>query len=71
MWVVKLGGALERDGDLRAVLDTLAGAGAGRLVIVPGGGTFADLVRERQRNWRFDNGTAHAMAVLAMAQYGW
>jgi aspartokinase-like uncharacterized kinase len=39
-------------------------------VIVPGGGPFADAVREAQAHWRFDDRAAHVMALLAMAQYG-
>jgi aspartokinase-like uncharacterized kinase len=68
MRVVKLGGSLNRDPLLRDWLQLLAGSGAGRVVIVPGGGGFADQVREHQAQWRFDELTAHNMAVLAMMQ---
>lgn len=37
-------------------------------MIVPGGGVFADQVRLAQQHWQFDEGTAHAMALLAMQQ---
>lgn len=50
-------------------LDALA-AGRGRAVLVPGGGPFADGVRAAQRRWRFDDSTAHRLALLAMEQYG-
>lgn len=53
---------------LRDWLAMLAEAGAGRVVIVPGGGRFADAVREAQAQWRFDDLAAHNMALLAMAQ---
>ena len=39
-------------------------------MVVPGGGRFADAVREAQTRWEFDDVTAHRMAILAMAQYG-
>jgi 5-(aminomethyl)-3-furanmethanol phosphate kinase len=68
MWIVKLGGSLGRDPVLREWLDTLVQLGSGRVVIVPGGGAFADEVREHQDLWRFDDLSAHNMAVLAMAQ---
>lgn len=74
MWVVKLGGSLSEGaqaGDtsqLRDWLSMLAQTGAGRVVIVPGGGRFADAVRHAQAQWRFDDLTAHNMAVLAMSQ---
>jgi aspartokinase-like uncharacterized kinase len=67
-WVVKLGGSLARSEHLPPWLDALAAAPG--TVIVPGGGPFADQVRALQGRWRFDDAAAHAMAILAMAQYG-
>jgi dihydroneopterin aldolase len=68
--VVKLGGSLLATPDiLRRWLRPLAAAG-GRLVVVPGGGPFADAVRTAQRSMGFDDRTAHRMALLAMEQYG-
>jgi len=37
---------------------------------VPGGGPFADQVRDAQRRRPFDDATTHRMALLAMEQYG-
>ena len=68
MWVVKLGGSMNTDPLLPGWLDLLAQLGGGRVTIVCGGGTFADEVRRAQAHWRFDDLTAHNMAVLAMAQ---
>lgn len=68
MWVVKLGGSLARDASLPRWLDLLAECGGGRVIVVPGGGTFADQAREAQRWWQFDDLAAHNMAVLGMAQ---
>ena len=70
MWVVKLGGSLLGTPELKAWLDMLARQSDGRVVIVPGGGSFADVVREVQRGAAFDDATAHHMALLAMEQYG-
>ena len=68
--VVKLGGSLlAAPAVLRRWLRLLADAG-GRLVVVPGGGPFADAVRTAQRTVGFDDRTAHRMALLAMQQYG-
>jgi aspartokinase-like uncharacterized kinase len=66
-WVVKLGGSLAGSDDLRFWLEILADA---NVVVVPGGGPFADQVRSAQQRWSFDDRTAHAMALLAMSQYG-
>ena len=72
MWVVKLGGSLceqaPETSPLRDWLDLLVCEGAGRVVIVPGGGKFADAVRGAQAQWCFDDLTAHNMALLAMSQ---
>jgi aspartokinase-like uncharacterized kinase len=68
MWVVKLGGSLNRDALLPQWLELLCTLGRGRVTVVPGGGGFADQAREAQAHWRFDDVAAHNMAVLAMAQ---
>ena len=68
MWVVKLGGSLAFSAHLRAWAERLAGLR--NLVVVPGGGPFADQVRLAQAHWGFDDGTAHHMALLGMEQYG-
>lgn len=68
--VIKLGGSLQYSDSLVKWLDFLAEGGGGKVVIVPGGGKFADQVRRAQAHWRFDDEVAHQMAVLAMRQYG-
>ena len=67
--VVKLGGGLLGDPMLTRWLRAVAKAG-GRVVVVPGGGPFADAVRQAQGTLDFDDSAAHRMALLAMAQYG-
>ena len=67
--VVKLGGSFAYSDHLQDWIEALA-ACAGRVVIVPGGGPFADAVRLAQIQMRFDDKAAHHMAVLAMEQYG-
>ncbi len=69
MIVIKLGGSLAHSGTLIKCLDTIEQKYQGRaVVIVPGGGVFADQVRVAQSHWQFDDKTAHAMALLAMQQ---
>lgn len=67
--IVKLGGSLAAAGTLGRWLDVLLARGAGRCVVVPGGGTFAEAVREGQRRHGFSDRAAHRMALLAMEQY--
>ncbi|MGH8751291.1 MAG: aspartate kinase [Burkholderiales bacterium] len=71
MWVLKLGGSLYASPHLPRWLEVIARYGAGRVVIVPGGGPFADGVRAAQQKWRFSDAAAHRMALLAMEQYAW
>src|ERR1700754_1211126 len=69
MWVVKIGGSLSHDPALRDWLTQLWEVGGGRVVIVPGGGYFADRVRIYQKEWQFGDLAAHNMCLLAMTQY--
>ena len=69
--VVKLGGGVLPhaeyfDGALAAIA---AAARERPLLVVPGGGPFADAVREVDRRHRLSDTAAHWMAVLAMDQY--
>lgn len=67
--VVKIGGSFACSAHLRDWLRALCDC-AGRAVIVPGGGPFADAVRSTQLKMGFDDRAAHHMALLAMEQYG-
>lgn len=66
---VKLGGSLAFSQNLQQWV-AACGACAGSVIIVPGGGPFADAVRAAQSRMAFDDRAAHEMAVLAMEQYG-
>jgi aspartokinase-like uncharacterized kinase len=71
MRVIKLGGSLFHTPELRQWLELLDQASQQEtVVIVPGGGPFADEVRHAQRLHRFSDSRAHHMALLAMAQFG-
>ena len=69
--VLKVGGALVRDPVLFArAMTALEQIPAGtRILIVPGGGPFADVVRTLDRAYALDDDTNHWLAVLAMDQY--
>jgi aspartokinase-like uncharacterized kinase len=67
--IIKLGGSLSRSDTLVNCLNAVEKNYQGRaVVIVPGGGAFADQVRLAQQQWQFDDTTAHHMALLAMQQ---
>jgi aspartokinase-like uncharacterized kinase len=67
--VVKLGGSNAAAPELALWLAALAGT-ALPIVIVPGGGPFADHIRDAQKRFDFSDKAAHAMAILAMEQFG-
>jgi aspartokinase-like uncharacterized kinase len=71
MWVVKLGGSLANSEELPRWLEVIATVGAGKVVLVPGGGPWADEVRAAQKREGFGNRVAHRQALRAMEQYGW
>jgi dihydroneopterin aldolase len=68
--VVKVGGSFANHPALPALVAALV-QGAGRTVVVPGGGPFADLVRQEQKPIGYGDAAAHRMALLAMAQFGY
>jgi dihydroneopterin aldolase len=67
--IIKLGGSTASASEMDVWISALAGS-ALPLVIVPGGGPFADQVREAQERMGFSDAAAHAMAILAMDQFG-
>jgi len=71
MIVVKLGGSLYNSPHLPHWLKLISDLSTKHtIVIVPGGGPFADNVRKAQQCYKFDDSIAHHMAILAMAQFG-
>jgi len=68
--VVKIGGGVGDDA-LPALCTTLGELGARhRLLVVPGGGRFADAVRAADPRLALADATAHRMAILGMEQFG-
>ena len=70
--VLKVGGILAEDPiSLKRLCQELSVlAEAYRILIVPGGGKFADTVRKIDKVYGLSNTAAHKMAILAMDQYG-
>ena len=66
--IVKLGGSLARERQFARWIEAIRNCKSGA-IIVPGGGPFADCVREAQRTMRFSDAAAHRMALIAMEQY--
>lgn len=69
MRIIKLGGSLLNDRvSLTHCLAIIEQKYRDNVVIVPGGGVYADLIRTTQQQWKFSDETAHQMAILAMKQ---
>jgi aspartokinase-like uncharacterized kinase len=64
---VKVGGSLAETGRMPAVVSLIAAACV-PVVVVPGGGPFADSIRALQPTMKFDEALAHRLAMLAMHQ---
>jgi aspartokinase-like uncharacterized kinase len=69
--VIKVGGGLlGQAGAFELVIEALTAFRRGRrLVVLPGGGPFADAVRQMFKRVRIGEDAAHWMAVLGMDQY--
>ena len=69
---LKIGGSLAEEPDrLRALcLELSEMAKTHRITAVPGGGRFADVVRELDERFHLQDTVSHNMAILAMDQYG-
>lgn len=74
MWIIKLGGSVCQQTTLVPWLQQVARHGDGKVIIVPGGGLFADAVRAfqamraQQPDGHLSEAQAHALAIYAMDQ---
>jgi aspartokinase-like uncharacterized kinase len=70
--VIKIGGSLAEDPAALRVLCNRLGeiAKKYRVVVVPGGGKFADVVREFDQQFALSSDVSHRMAILGMDQFG-
>ena len=70
--VIKIGGSLSRGTGLPSLCREISRLGEiHSLLVVPGGGKFADQVRDAYRQYHISETAAHRMALLAMDQYGY
>jgi aspartokinase-like uncharacterized kinase len=70
--VIKVGGSLYHQPGLPAMVAAWTKlAKAHRLLLLPGGGPFADQVRTADARFHLSDSAAHWMAILAMDQYAY
>jgi dihydroneopterin aldolase len=67
--VMKIGGSLGESGAAARLMRAIGNRRPPEVVVVPGGGDFADAVRAAQSAHGLTDGAAHHMALLAMHQY--
>jgi aspartokinase-like uncharacterized kinase len=70
--VIKIGGSLAEDPErLRALCTKLSEfAKKYAIIVVPGGGRFADVVRDFDQRFTLADAISHRMAILGMDQFG-
>ena len=70
--VIKVGGSLAEEPELlRALCSKLSVLARNYpLVVVPGGGRFADVVRDSDNRFNLSDGISHRMAILGIDQFG-
>jgi 5-(aminomethyl)-3-furanmethanol phosphate kinase len=70
--VLKVGGSLSESPEKLKALCVKLGELAKKhvLIVVPGGGEFADVVRDLDRRFSLSSAVAHRLAILGMDQYG-
>lgn len=69
--IIKFGGSLINSNFLLHWLTAIKQfSSTNKTIVVPGGGVFANKVREVQKQFKFDELIAHRMAIFAMCQYG-
>jgi hypothetical protein len=70
--VIKIGGSLAEDPERLRVLCTELSEFAKKyaIIVVPGGGRFADVVRDFDKCFTLSSEVSHRMAILGMDQFG-
>jgi len=70
--VIKVGGSLAENPERLKALCTKLSEFAKKyaIAVVPGGGRFADVVRDFDKRFTLSSGVSHRMAILGMDQFG-
>ena len=69
-WAIKIGGSLYDSPNLVEWLNVIDQHSSAQIVIIPGGGPFAEQVRRADEKYRLLPLHSHNMAVMGMQQYG-
>lgn len=70
MWVIKIGGSWIKNANLKKLVKLLANIKNQNLIIVPGGGIFADAVREASKLNNLSEHKSHFLALKSTEIFG-
>ena len=70
MWIFKIGGSWIRNANLKRLINLLVTLENQDLIIVPGGGIFADAVREASKLTDLSEDKAHFLALNSTEIFG-
>ena len=65
MWIVKIGGSWLKNPELPDLINLLKNFSSQKIILVVGGGVFADCVREAYRTIKMSECTGHLLAMKA------
>lgn len=69
--VIKIGGSLGQNPELPELMEMVSSlAREHEVLVIPGGGAFADAVRQYDRRFLLGDDTSHRMGIQAMDQFG-
>ena len=70
MWIIKIGGSWIKNANLKKLIKLLANIKNQNLIIVPGGGIFADAVREASKLNNLSENKSHFLALKSTEIFG-
>ena len=71
MWIIKIGGSWIKSTNLEKLITLLVNLENQRFVIVPGGGIFADSVREASKLNNLSENKSHFLALKSTEIFGY
>ncbi len=71
MWIIKIGGSWIKNSNLEKLIKLLVNLENQKFVIIPGGGIFADSVRESSKINNIPDNVSHFMALKSTEIFGY
>ena len=71
MWIIKIGGSWIKNSNLKKLIKLLVNLENQKFVIIPGGGIFADSVREASKINNIPDNVSHFLALKSTEIFGY